>query len=46
MAKDWTRMKYNLQEVREVMMMLANQAVRKSRYIKPIIVNGQAGTIT
>ena len=28
------------------MMMLANQAVRKNRYINPIIINGQAGTIT
>ena len=46
MTKDWTRMKYNLQEVREVMMMLPNQAVRKSRYINAIIINGQAGTIT
>ena len=46
MMKDWTRMKYNLQEVREVMMMLANQEVRKSRYINAIIINGQAGTIT
>ena len=46
MTKDWTRIKYNLQEVREVMMMLANQEVRKSRYINPIIINGQAGTIT
>ena len=46
MTKDWTRMTYNLQEVREVMMMLANQEVRKSRYINPIIINGQAGTIT
>ena len=27
-------------------MMLANQAVRKSRYINTIIINGQAGTIT
>ena len=46
MMKNWTRMKYNLQEVREVMMMLVNQEVRKSRYINAIIINGQAGTIT
>ena len=31
MTKNWTRMKYNLQEVREVMMMLVNQEVRKSK---------------
>ena len=42
MTKDWTRMKCNLQEVREVMMMLANQEVRKSRYINAVIINGQA----
>ena len=42
MTKDWTRMKCNLHEVREVMMMLANQEVRKSRYINAVIINGQA----
>ena len=29
-----------------MMMMLANQEVRKTRYINAIIINGQAGTIT
>ena len=42
MTKDWMRMKCNLQDVREVMMMLANQEVRKSRYINAVIINGQA----
>ena len=41
MTKDWTRMKCNIQEDRQVMMMLANQEVRNSRYINAVIINGQ-----